>query len=61
MEILIESVENREIEFVAIEIGTNGNILASGQDAEKVVEEANKTEKEYIISYIPSNNHMFIF
>ncbi|WP_291099602.1 MULTISPECIES: DUF5678 domain-containing protein [unclassified Flavobacterium] len=60
MECLEEIIEDKDILFVATEIGTD-SVIASGNDADIVIKEAEKTGKEYIISYIPSKNHTFIF
>jgi hypothetical protein len=60
MEFLEEIAEDKDILFVATEIGTE-TVIASGDDADKVIQEAEKSGKEYIISYIPSKNHTFIF
>lgn len=60
MECLEEIIEDKDMLFVATEIAT-GKVIASGDDANYIIQVAENSEKEYIISYIPSKDHTFIF
>ncbi|WP_299519524.1 hypothetical protein [Winogradskyella sp.] len=46
--------------YTATELTTD-EILSSGTDIEKVVEEADKTGKEFVLNYITNPKYNFIF
>lgn len=61
METLEKPIKNKELEFVAMEVGKANKVIARGYDADKVVQKATASGKEFILSYIPAKNHTFIF
>jgi len=59
-EIKANCAESSEATFVALEVETN-EVLAKGFDADTVISQAQETGKDYIFSYVPEENQMYIF
>jgi len=61
----MEATENKRdsklIEFIAVEFNNQKKVISRGFDADRVVEEAEKSGIEFLITYDFAKNHTFIF
>lgn len=49
-----------DVDFIAYEAGNPEHIIAKGNDADKVIEEANDSGIEYVFMFVPDKDLVYI-
>lgn len=60
METLDTILEDFDVKFIAYEAGNPDNVIASGNDAEEVIKDAEKTGIDFVFMFIPDKDQTYI-
>ena len=61
METFKKTLENKDLEYIAVKTDDTRTIISRGYDVDKVIQKAKQKGFKFILTYKPAENQNFIF